>query len=93
MKKTVLFLCFVLLLSLLSSSVSAQKNEEFVPDPKPDDAYYNDQFEQRKAMYLKEGYKEVDVTESNQHVAELLKTGQITAEDLRENRITVLEKP
>lgn len=67
MKRTSFVLSFIFGLLLLSNSsvVFADGSKEFIPDPKPDDAYFEDQFSKRKAMYEEKGYVEVDPSTSS----------------------------
>lgn len=90
MKRTSFVLSFIFGLLLLSNSsvVFADGSKEFIPDPKPDDAYFEDQFSKRKAMYEEKGYVEVDPSTSPLG-KELLKSGEITQQEISNGKITL----
>ncbi|MCC3359682.1 hypothetical protein [Bacillus sp. REN16] len=92
--KKIIFLGVIGFLSLFInlSNVFAEENGDFVPEPKPDGAYYDDQFESRIDLNKKIGYIQVDPS-SNESVKELLKTGEVNKVDLLEERIIVFVPP
>lgn len=73
------------------SNVLADDND-FVPDPKPEEAHHEDQFQKHIDEYLSQGYVQVEVKE-HPHIEKMIEEGIITEEEQAEVNIIILEHP